>query len=226
MKTFEDGTAYQTIQIDIENNFHKYINKSRDEIGNICIVGAHYGQEIYTLLKNYPNANIMAFEAHPKHFSVLQNRFSSNGRVELFNKAVTNEVGVVDFYELTSGGSGSILKFQGDQFGHHFKISEVISVESTTLNDEIGDKVIDMLWVDVQGAELIVLEGVDTNRCLSLFLEIHTRDYVQLWDKEPYIGQCYKEDLESFLINHKIHSIGLDNINNNGQGNSFWVKRK
>ena len=32
-------------------------------------------------------------------------------------------------------------------------------VEGTTLDDEFRDIVIDLLWIDVQGAELLVLEG-------------------------------------------------------------------
>ena len=94
-----------------------------------------------------------------------------------------------------------------------------------TLNSLFSESDIDLLWVDVQGAELNVLRGSPLKNCNSLFLEIHTKDFIKPWDAEPYQGQCYKEDLEDYLEDFDLHSIGLDNETGNGQGNSFWVKK-
>jgi len=223
--TYTQSNAYDIIQKDIEDLFHRYIKKERGDIKCIVIVGAHHGNEIPRLLRNYPNAIVHAYEAYPTHFNTLQSTFKDKPRVRLYCTAVSDVVGTIQFHELSVGGSGSILKFQGDAYGHYFKTAETVEVPSTTLRESLKDTDIDLLWVDVQGAELKVLHGTDLSRCASLFLEIHTRDYIKEWDKEPYIGQCYKEDLEGFLVGFKLHSIGLDNANGNGQGNSFWITR-
>tara|TARA_R110000751_G_scaffold51592_3_gene113093 strand:- start:391 stop:1068 length:678 start_codon:yes stop_codon:yes gene_type:complete len=225
MITYSQGNAYEVIQKDVENSFHLLIGKSNTDIKTICVVGAYHGFEIVPLLANYPNASIHAFEAHPEHFEVLSRTFGGNPRVVLYNKVVSDKVGEVDFFELTVEGSGSMHKFQGDKHGHPFSIKEKLVLPSTTLKNDLGDINIDLLWVDVQGAELEVLKGVDTKRCASLFLEIHTHDFIKKWDEEPYKGQCYKEDLEKYLTYHTLYSIGLDNANGNGQGNSFWIKK-
>lgn len=225
MITYSEGNAYDIIQRDIESKFHLSIGKSPEDVNTICVVGAYHGTEIFRLLNNYPNSKIYAFEAYPEHFKVLHENFSNNSRVILFNKAVTAKSGEVEFFQLDVEGNGSIFPFQGDKFGAKNSVVESIKVSSTTLKEELGNIEIDLLWVDVQGAELEVLKGVDTQNCASLFLEIHTHDFVKPWDEEPYKGQCYKEDLENYLNFHYIHSIGLDNFNGNGQGNSFWVKK-
>lgn len=225
MITYHDPRAYETIQRDVENGFYTHINKGRNDFLNIVVVGAFYGDEIVRMLNKYPNAIVNAFEAHPQNFRVLTERFSSIHRVKLYNNIVSDTNGTVDFYELSAIGSGSILKFQGDKFGHPFKIQESLKLESVRLDAILPDIQIDLLWVDVQGAELHVLKGTNIENCLSMFLEIHTHEYIKEWDKEPYKGQCYKEDLEKYLVGHTIHSIGLDNENGNGQGNSFWLRK-
>jgi FkbM family methyltransferase len=225
MIEFKQDNAYDVIQNFVENNLHNLLGKSQEEISNICIVGAWHGHEIKRLLNNYPNCVIYAFEAHPEHFSNLKNTYENNDRVKLFNVAVSDEEGYVDFFELSEGGSGSLLKFTGNEYGHPFYIKEVLNLPCTTLKKQLENIEIDLLWVDVQGAELKVLKGADVTKCKSLFLEIHTHDFVKKWDEEPYKGQCYKEDLENYLCDHTIHSIGLDNFSKNGQGNSFWLKK-
>jgi len=226
MKTYTEPDAYDVIQRDVESNFHTMIGKKSEDIKNICIVGAWHGYEIVSLWRNYPNSNIYAFEAHPAHYNVLFSRYKNTPRVKLYNKAVTNYDGWIDFYETEMTGNGSILRCQVNDFGHPNKVIEKIKLPCTTLKTELCDVQFDLLWVDVQGAELQVLKGVDLNNCDSMFLEIHTHDFIKPWDREPYKGQCYKEDLEKYLSDsHIIHSIGLDNKAGNGQGNSFWVKK-
>lgn len=224
---YPQPNAYDVIQQNIENNFHHLINKSKEDIKCIVIVGAYHGYEISRLLRNYINCNIIAFEAVPKHFEILHRLYGHNPRVKLINKAVSNESGFIKFYELGNGGegSGSILKFQGHELGHPFIISEELNLPCCTLSEELKDQEIDMLWVDVQGAELLVFKGCDLTECKSIFCEIHTHDFIQPWDEEGYKGQCFKEDLEEYLKDFYLHSIGLDNYSGNGQGNSFWLRK-
>jgi len=224
---YPHGNAYEVIQEDVETNFHLLLGKNKEDIKTIVIVGAYHGYEISRLLNIYKNSNIFAFEAVPKHFKILNHNYYNNDRVKLYNLAISDEEGFIDFYELGNGGegSGSILKFRGHESGHPFKISEVLKLPCVTLNKLLPNLQIDLLWVDVQGAELKVLRGTNLSNCKSLFLEIHTRDYIHLWDNNPYEGQCYKEDLEEYLYDFTLHSIGLDNTSGNGQGNSFWVRK-
>lgn len=225
IRIYDTPQGYLDIQNDVINSFNTSIGKSVDDIKNICIVGAYHGHEIQMFLDKYPNANILAFEAYPKHFEVLVDKYAGNSRVYCRNVAISDYSGYGSFYELSMEGSGSLLRFQGDKFGHTARIIEEAKVKVSTLIEEIGHMDLDLLWVDVQGNELNVLKGADIKFCKSLFLEVQTRTFTENWDKEAYKGQCYLDDLENFLEDtHELASIGLDNENNTGSGNSFWLK--
>ena len=223
MLTYKDPCAYATIQEVTEDQFHSFINRTPDQINSIVIAGAHHGYEIDRMHTRYPNAHFYAFEAYPEHFNVLKNRYTDCPYTTVYNVALSDENKKIPFYELTLAGSGSILEFKEE--GQTSKISNVIEVEGKTLNSFNIEK-IDMLWCDVQGAELKVLKGTDLNRVNCLFLEIKTREFMNPIDKEHhYKGACYLDELEEYLKGKfTLHSIGLDNINHNGTGNSFWVK--
>jgi FkbM family methyltransferase len=227
MKIYKEGNAYEIIQGDVEEQFCVRVDLGHYDVRNICIVGAYHGYEIQRLKTRYPYAIIYAFEAHPTHFAILEQRCRGLDNVFLYNEAVCDYHGEVDFYEISIAGSGSILKFQGEKFENcPAKIVETIKVPCVQLTERLGPIDIDLLWVDVQGAELKVLKGSDLRLIKSMFLEVHTKDHVKPWDLEPYEGQCYLEDLQAFLKDtHELVAIGLDNENGNGQGNSFWIRK-
>ena len=93
---------------------------------------------------------------------------------------------------------------------------------------ELQNITIDLLQIDTQGAELMVLKGTTgiLSNVQSLMLEVHTKDFIKPWDREPYRGQCYLNELVTFLKDHdlSVKYVGLDNEGGNGQGNSFWCK--
>ena len=192
-----------------------------DEIKNIVIAGAHHGHEINRLLSVYKNAHFHAFEAYPGHFEVLKSMYSANPDVSVYNIALTEENKTIPFYEVSIPGSGSILKASEKQ---PVSIVDTVEVEGKRL-DFFNLGHVNLLWCDVQGAELMVLKGSNIDEIDSLFLEIKTREYTDPKDKELYQGGCYIDELEEYLKGKfTLHSIGLDNINHNGTGNSFWTK--
>lgn len=218
MLTYNDPYAYETIQREVVSNLASYLNKSREEIETIVIVGAFHGYEIDSFLANYENAQIYAFEPYPDHYNKLKERYKYNLRVSTFNCAVGNTVGKVSFHELTAAGSGSLLEFIED--GHN-KIATTIGVDCVTIKNILPDITIDLLWVDTQGTELDVLKGSNLENIDSLFLEVTLRT-----GKIAYKNNTLLDELEEYLRpTHYLHSIGLDNESNNGTGNSFWLKK-
>lgn len=244
--------AYDAIQSDVECNFHLALGKTPEEIKTICVVGAHHGYEIIRMLQVYPNCVFYAFEPHPDHFSRLiswdigglvkyggMKQGDYDNRFVCINKAVSDKTGEVDFFELDLEGSGSILEYNDGVNG--YSIKEKITVEATTLQEELGDMDIDLLWADVQGAELQVLKGANLSKCKSLFLEIRIKkfDYLRrlketlqqpnwgIYNLEPkiegkYKGECSVEDLEEHLKGR--FDLGWMGINFlSGEGNSLWL---
>lgn len=219
MKIFNDPHAYETIQVETERNFHSYISKDKSEPLVVVIVGACRGVEIQHFLNSFPNIEIHAFEPVPYVFADLKETYNKYPNVFCHEAAVSDMSGVATFHEVTVEGCGSLNKFIND--GHN-NIAKSYEVEALTLDDAIGSKDIDLLWVDTQGTELNILKGVaDLTKVKSMFLEVTMRT-----GKIAYENNCLFDELQTYLEDtHTVHSIGLDNEGNNGTGNSFWLRR-
>ena len=220
MRIFTDPRAYNTISEDVIVNLHSYLKRAKDNNFYIVVCGAHHGNEIGEFISYYPNSTVDAFEAYPAHFNVLKNKYDNKINVNCYNYAVSDVGGLLPFYEISLAGSGSLLKF--NESLDEKRIVDVRNVESVTLKNFLPKKSIDLLWVDVQGAELNVLKGTDLSQAKSLFLEVATKD-----SAVSYENRCTLDDLQEYLKNtHFLHSIGLDNETNNGTGNSFWLSKE
>jgi len=210
MREYEGNFAYDLIQQDIEKNFHVYIEKNPNEIKNIVIVGAFTGNEIFHFLNNYPNAIIYAFEAYIKNFNRLIDNFKNQPRVKCFNVAISDKEDFINFYELGLEGNGSLLNPIQSQ-----TVIDIVKVKTMKLESFISE-IIDLLWVDVQGAEMQVLKGININLIESLFLEVTVPN-----DKVPYDNNIFIDELIEYLKpTHTLHSIGLDIPKTSG--NAFW----
>jgi hypothetical protein len=222
-KIYTEPNGYDTISRDIENNFHLYINKTIEQIKNIVIVGGYVCHEGDTFLKNYPNATIHIFEPVQEFFSILVHKYQNNPRVKLHNIAITNQTGFIDFYRTSSPGCDSIYPvIQNNKSGYDFFSVIKISVPTDKLSNIINFD-IDLLSVDVQGAELEVLKGCNLDVVSCIFAEIQMSANKE---NQVYKNQCFSDDLELHLNSKFIlHSLGLDNVLKNGTGNSFWLNK-
>ena len=217
---------WEEIQEVTESKLHDFLGKAISDIRCIVIVGGHLGFEIDRILQNYPKAKIHVFEASPRYFNKLSERFIGNSRVFCYNYAVSDENGTAIFYETTIEGNGSLfpLKTQEDEqtwIAPDAHPAERHAVSTVTLDNfaPLAYQLLDLLWVDVQGAEMKILKGAQQTlqRCRALFLEVWTY-------KTMYEGQCRLPEMEKYLAEYDFYlsSIGVDR--ECGVGNSFWLR--
>jgi FkbM family methyltransferase len=217
---------YEFVENDVVNNLNCYIKKQKNEIKNIIIVGAHHAYEVKYLQKNFHNCNFKLFEASPRHIEKLTNIFLNNKNILIYPKAVSNTNGILIFYETNLTNSGSILKtadLASKSFGMIQKESyevEAVTLNKHSLDHNYHNTEIDCLWIDVQGAEFLVLEGASEilSNVRSIFIEISLLE--PLYEN----GAVFK-DINNLLIlnNFILFSLGTDY--NNGTGNAFFVKK-
>lgn len=127
----------------------------------------------------YPQAKILVFEPDPCNFSVLQKNVELNKltNVTICNKALSNKKGQSDFFVDRKGSTSAhlILKKNTHKV---ISLKDKISVECVLLSDYI-DKPVDLLKLDVEGAEGLVLEDLEKNGKMKLikemFIEFHSR---------------------------------------------------
>jgi FkbM family methyltransferase len=216
---------YEAIQLDVERHLHQYLHVSTDDISQVVIVGAHEADEVERLHRSYPRARFLCFEPNPNTYQVLVKKFNNVPYVKLFDLALSNAPGKARFYEPDMPGTGSLLEPDAESWAtfSKWKNKDVTSfqVNVSTLDQETKTMAtLDLLWMDVQGAEGRVLTGAaeTLQRTKAIFLEVALT-------QSPYKGALLFEEVATILKSSSFDCVGLGLDAWNGTGNAFFVKQ-
>jgi FkbM family methyltransferase len=185
-------------------NIRLLLSKEVDHIPKTGIVhiGAHQGQEVQEYLRA-GFMQIVLIEANPKWFSYLKKEFGHLSNVQIYQYAVSDKEGPVEFYVHTSrSGStepASLLRMKRfNQIVKTLNTPSTITIPSITL-DGLFEKYalslneFNFLNVDVQGAELMVLKGAA--KILESFdVVISEVNLVELYENAPL-----EEDIVEYM---------------------------
>ncbi|MBI3509855.1 MAG: FkbM family methyltransferase [Bacteroidetes bacterium] len=150
---------YETI---VRDHAFDFVNENNSPL--IYSIGTNIGLEIFYLRKKYPAAKIRAFEADKNYAELLKKNLAANSitGVEVITAAVWIEKGTVSFRP--DGALGGKINTGSEK------------IPSVRLRDEInGEKKIDLLIMDIEGAELKVLEDCSDvlHQIENIFVEWH-----------------------------------------------------
>lgn len=153
-----NGSTFKFLYKELfENEVYAFITDKK----NPCIVdcGANIGLSIIYFKKRYPECKIVAFEPDPQVHNICLKNVKNHqlSDVEIFNKAVWNGNTTIDFYA-DGSTSGSII-----DNGHP---KQVRKVETVSLREYLKEE-IDFLKIDIEGAEVTVLED-----CADLLINV------------------------------------------------------
>jgi len=215
---------YNYAQSFVEGNLPSLINVHPTHIRHIVIIGGYYAFEADHLLSLYPNATITIFEPSPRYWPRLSRRFANEPRVTLVNKAISDADGTITLHQTNWEASDSILELAPSNAFAGLRETDSVIVESVTLDSYLASVGaagnVDLIWCDVQGAELHVLRGAKAalSRTACLFLE------VQSWGM-IYDGAATLADITRFVSQYGfvLCVLGLDV--RTGMGNSIWIKK-
>jgi FkbM family methyltransferase len=130
--------------------------------------GANIGMATIHCKVQHPAARVTAFEPDPVLFAALERNVAAFGLadVELRREAAWVHTGTLRFHQ--EGGHSGRIAIEGD--------GRIIEVRCTRLRDLLGER-IDFLKVDVEGAELELLEHCHDRlgNVERLFVEYHSR---------------------------------------------------
>ena len=141
-------------------------------------IGANEGKFSAGLLGIAPEARIIAIEPAPEPLERLRARLGDNPNVEILDVAVSRESGTASFH-LTAHDHNSSLRSPRSEsretIGVGFSVLEDLQVRTVTLDDLLGDREVDVLKIDVQGAEMDVLQGGERTlaRTRAVLLEMN-----------------------------------------------------
>lgn len=208
-----DRASYLNDPIPIEKELKILFNQN-DHL-NIFEIGACEGEDSIKYARFFVNAKIYAFEPLPDNIRLIQNNLHHYGinNVTCCNKALSSKEGIFEFY-VSEGRPENAIESDWD-YGNksssllppakHLEIvdfihfNKKIPVETITINSfcQINNiNSIDFIHMDVQGAELMVLEGASDyiSSIKVIWLEVSKIDL--------YKNQPLAKDVKKFMTNN------------------------
>ena len=202
----------------------------------VCFdVGAYQGQSVQYLKNLFDKPLIYSFEPSLKNYQIIKNKKYKDNIC--FNMAISNFTGETVFYENKIAHTSSLFKVNIDSkdsveinkgnANDNEKLKSTynkeVKIKTTTLDDFYRTQKltkIDLLKIDVQGAEVLVIEGGMESflkNTQAIMIEVSLYDYYErnngIYDIEKNI----------FPLGFKLYSI-IDISQNPMNGRTDWVE--
>jgi FkbM family methyltransferase len=168
-----DAVVSGALTFGVYEQFEASLFKKTLKLGmKVVDIGANIGY--YTLIASKlvgDSGKVFAFEPDDTNFSLLEKSISYNKRTNttLFHSALGNFVGTAELF-LSESNKGDHRVYQVTDENR-----SKIAIKMTTLDSAIGSESIDVIKMDVQGAEGLVCAGmskvIDQSPDLILFTE-------------------------------------------------------
>ncbi|MCB0976760.1 MAG: FkbM family methyltransferase [Acidimicrobiales bacterium] len=188
-------------------------------------VGANIGYVAHSFHKRWPEASITCFEPTPETFERLSKNLSQLPQITCVRAAISDRDGVATFHvdnEAFGGGSNSLLdhakEFDLTAKGHSYEGVEVATRRIDSYCNEKGIDHIDVMKIDVEGAEPLVLDGA------SELLERSAIDVIisEVRLVPGYEGGVLLHELTEKLSAHGYRPFGVYRFATSAIGQSLW----
>lgn len=188
-------------------------------------IGAHHGESIESFNKYFNNPRIYSFEPFEESFEILSLKKSKISNTKIFNLGLSNFNGKGTFYSYVDpknpniSAANSILQLNDGKFVPSYSENQKVECEFMKLDsfvEENNISYIDLLKIDVQGAEFKVIEGANNSlkdkKIGCVLIEIAIADYYKgqkSFDFYINLFKNYEYELKGFynLISDKDRSI-------------------
>jgi len=171
-------------------------------------IGANIGYYTLIAAKSVGNKGIVyAFEPEPSHYKLLCDNIAVNGYTNVvpIEKAVSKTTGKTRLY--VNAALVDISSLSKDNVLPYSKNLDCLEVETITMDDfferTVGDDRIDLMKIDVEGAEELVVDGAERvlrNNSLKIFMEFVPRQLRNVGTDPPEL--LYK--LRNYGFNMKL----------------------
>lgn len=178
-------------------------------------VGAHIGGIAQEYKKLFPEAWIHCFEPFPQSFQVILDRLGTDDRIFCCQAAISDKIGKAKFNANINPVTNSLLSTdkRGDGYWGKGLLNTTSQIEVNTITIdqyciEKGISHLDILKIDVQGAEYSVLLGASNmlkNQKITLI-------YFEIIFCPTYIGQRKINEYLSLLDSFGYEFIDFYNV--------------
>jgi FkbM family methyltransferase len=182
---------------------------------SVIDIGAHEGEFISFIIKNFKTSMAYCFEPNPKVFKVLFKKFNNMKNIQLINSGASNITDKIMFNENIESSSSSINDLNKDSnyykkkffllnFLSSNEVTKKIEIKVIQLNEFISkNKIekIDLLKIDTEGHELQVLQGLKDK--INIFNLIHFEHHFD----DMIIKNYTLSDIHKLLVNNGFKKI-------------------
>jgi FkbM family methyltransferase len=177
-----------------------------DSIKTVVEAGARDCTETAEFSRRLPDASIYAFECNPSTLAACRDTIERLPNATLIEQAVADRDGTITFYpidqdltdtEWEDGNPGASSLFKAsDEYPPENYVQNEITVDATKLGTFLKRESIshvDLLWMDIQGAELMALNGLEEH--IYDVKAIHTEvEFFEIYADQPLFA-----DIRRFL---------------------------
>jgi len=167
----------------------------------ILEIGSKDCQEALTFTKLFPNAHVVSFECNPRLLNLCRTNAAKSDRITLVEKCVTDNPLNHTFYlpkPYTQYGEGVA------SFCKPWYDSQIVDVDTIRMDQFLQNQTVDLLWIDVQGAECQVLNsfGSKLNQINTIYCEVNVfhKRYETFSDEPTLIKQLNTFSLSDRLL--------------------------
>jgi FkbM family methyltransferase len=195
-------------------NFIKNIDDKNEPL-IIFDIGSRDCVQSIEFYKHFPNSKIYAFECNPNTIEICKKNIEPySDRITLIEGAVCDYDGYITFYPINqektittwkdgNPGASSIFKSNGKYTVETYIQDEIVTEchRLDSVMNKLGISNVDIIWMDLQGAELLALKGLGTY--LQNVKYIHT----EVSYREMYSGQVMFNELNNFILSNDFSII-------------------
>ena len=141
-----------------------YFFETKNANVKILDCGANIGMSVLYFKMLYPNSKIIAFEPNPHAFALLKENINQNNLkdVTIYNVGLSDKPGTADFYYLPR----DLASLKGS-ISAHCNEGQLIKITVECLSDYLKETQYDLVKIDVEGAELSILQDLVTTEVLN-----------------------------------------------------------
>lgn len=174
-----------------------------DTVKTIFDIGSRDGHQSVEFKNWFPEAKIIAFEANPNQISEMK-RVTNGYDIQIVQKALGNYNGKTKFFICRNNvGASSLFKvndhLRSKEWPQYEIETGIVRLDTWCSDNKI--KEIDLLWMDVQGAEKVVAEGIGD--LLYNVKAICSEAEIE----HMYHGSSLKKDLDELLSKYGFEEI-------------------
>lgn len=194
------------------HNYSKFIKATdhlirRDDVRVALDLGSRDAEIACCMESTFPNAQVYAFECNPPALQLCRQNAKGHDRIKVVPKAVSDLNGEITFYAIDPQrtqtphddgniGASSLYEASPD-YPYEKYVQNKITVQSTTLYTWAlahGVASIDVIWADLQGAELKAFIGLkDAISSVKII-------YTEVEYRPIYKGQPLAPEMHRFLV--------------------------